>query len=159
MRSLVLLLALTIGFGGYAQESVFEEREFASVEQERRFQRLTNELRCLVCQNQSIADSNAGLAAQLRSEVHEMLIEGSSDADIIDFMVARYGDFVLFKPPMKSTTAFLWLGPFVFLGAGLFFLFRQIKKRRQTMAETPDESLDHQALEQLLDDAPNTGGD
>ena len=134
MRIVALaLLCLIVGWS-HAQESVFEEREFETVDQERRFRSLINELRCLVCQNQSIADSNADLAAQLRGEVHTMILEGKSDNQVVDFMVARYGDYVRFRPPVKDTTVLLWFGPFVLLGLGLFYLFRQIRARRETEA-------------------------
>ena len=132
MRIVMLLFLCWVMTWTHAEESVFEEREFDTVEQERRFQRLINELRCLVCQNQSIADSNADLAAQLREEVHAMLLEGKTDADVIDFMVSRYGDYVLFSPPVKSSTALLWFGPFLLLGVALVFLFRQIRMRQRT---------------------------
>ena len=84
-----------------------------------RFKSLTSELRCLVCQNQTIADSNAALAIDLRNEVQRMLHAGATDAAIIDYMVARYGDFVLYRPPVKSTTLLLWAAPVLFLIAGL----------------------------------------
>ena len=132
MRILVALLLSLVVAESAAPESVFEERDFETVDQERRFQSLTNELRCLVCQNQSIADSNADLAAQLRGEVHTMILDGKSNADVVDFMVARYGDYVLFSPPVSNATALLWFGPFVLLAAALAYLFRQIKTRRQT---------------------------
>lgn len=88
-------------------------------EREARFKALTSELRCLVCQNQTIADSNAALAVDLRNEVQRMLSEGATDAAIVDYMVARYGDFVLYRPPVKSTTLLLWAAPALFLIAGL----------------------------------------
>ena len=131
MRVLLPLVLFCLIGGAPAQESVFEEREFETVAQERRFQNLVNELRCLVCQNQSIADSNAELAAQLRGEVHTMIVAGKSDSDVVDFMVARYGDYVLFSPPVKTTTMLLWFGPFVILGLALVYLFRQIRARRE----------------------------
>lgn len=131
MRVLLPLTLFCLIGSAPAQESVFEEREFETVAQERRFQNLVNELRCLVCQNQSIADSNAELAAQLREEVHTMIVAGKSDSDVVDFMVARYGDYVLFSPPVKTTTMLLWFGPFVILGLALVFLFRQIRARRE----------------------------
>ena len=84
-----------------------------------RFKTLTTELRCLVCQNQTIADSSAALAVDLRNEVQRMLHEGASDTAIIDYMVARYGDFVLYRPPFKSTTLLLWAAPALFLCVGL----------------------------------------
>lgn len=84
-----------------------------------RYERLTDELRCLVCQNQSIADSTADLADDLRRQVRTMLSDGASDEEILDYMVARYGDFVRYRPAFNEKTAMLWIGPFVLLGAGL----------------------------------------
>ena len=90
---------------------------------------LAHELRCLVCQNQTLADSNAPLAVDLRREIRSQLAAGASDQDVIDFMVARYGDFVLYRPPLKATTVFLWVGPFLFLVLGIVVLYRRIAKR------------------------------
>ena len=87
------------------------------------------ELRCLVCQNQTIADSNADLAVDLRNQVREMLRQGQSQAQIVDYMTARYGDFVLYRPPVKNTTALLWFGPPLLLGLGLFTLWRVLRRR------------------------------
>ena len=97
---------------------------------ERRVTALAHELRCLVCQNQTIADSNAPLAVDLRNQIREQMAAGKSDRDIVDFMVQRYGDFVLYRPPLKPTTVFLWAGPFLFLVLGLFFLFRFLRSRQ-----------------------------
>ncbi len=97
---------------------------------EKRAHALEQELRCLVCQNQTLADSNAPLAVDLRNQVREQLAAGKSDQDVIDFMVARYGDFVLYRPPFKASTVFLWAGPFVFLLLGAFILYRRVTGRR-----------------------------
>ena len=97
---------------------------------ERRVTRLAHELRCLVCQNQTIADSNAPLAVDLRNQIREQLAAGKSERDVIDFMVQRYGDFVLYRPPFKATTVLLWAGPFLFMVAGLVFLVRLLRRRR-----------------------------
>jgi len=97
---------------------------------EKRVTGLAHELRCLVCQNQTIADSNAPLAVDLRKQIREQLAAGRSEQDVIDFMVARYGDFVLYKPPFKASTLALWLGPFVLLALGVWALLRQIARRR-----------------------------
>jgi cytochrome c-type biogenesis protein CcmH len=91
---------------------------------------LSNELRCLVCQNQTIADSNAPLAEDLRNQVREKMRQGISDSQIIDFMVARYGDFVLYRPPLKLTTVLLWFGPLLLLAAGFVVLLRRVLRRR-----------------------------
>src|SRR3954451_8086225 len=91
---------------------------------DRRVTGLAHELRCLVCQNQTIADSNAPLAVDLRNQIREQMAQGKSDRDVVDFMVERYGDFVLYRPPFKPTTLLLWAGPFLFLLLGFFFLVR-----------------------------------
>jgi cytochrome c-type biogenesis protein CcmH len=109
-----------------------EVHEFKTPEQEQQYNRMIDELRCLVCQNQNLADSNAELAQDLRQEVYDMIQQGASDQEIIDFMVARYGDFVLYRPPLKSTTLLLWIGPFVILGIGVLALLLYIRKRRAT---------------------------
>jgi len=107
-----------------------EYREFATPEQQAAYENLTSELRCLVCQNQTIADSNAELAADLRRQVYEMLQQGKSKQDIAQFMTDRYGDFVLYNPPFKLKTGLLWIGPAAFLLIGLIavFLFARRKK-------------------------------
>ena len=97
---------------------------------EQRVMALSNELRCLVCQNQTIADSNAPLAEDLRNQVREKMRQGSSDSEILDFMVARYGDFVLYRPPFKATTFLLWFGPLLLLAAGFIVLLRRLLRRR-----------------------------
>jgi cytochrome c-type biogenesis protein CcmH len=96
---------------------------------ERRVTALAHELRCLVCQNQTIADSNAPLAQDLRNQIREQLKAGKSERDVIDFMVARYGDFVLYRPPFKAATVGLWAGPFVLLALGAWLLLRRVRKK------------------------------
>ena len=102
---------------------------------ERRLQKLSEELRCLVCQNQTIADSNAELAQDLRREVRTMIKDGKSDKEIVDFMVTRYGDFVLYRPPVKGITLLLWGGPVALLLLGLFALQRYLRQRSRRMAD------------------------
>lgn len=97
---------------------------------EKRVMALAEELRCLVCQNQTIADSKAPLAEDLRNQVREKMRQGSSDSEIIDFMVQRYGDFVLYRPPLKATTLLLWLGPLLLFVTGFAVLFRRLQRRR-----------------------------
>ena len=94
--------------------------------------KLSEKLRCLVCQNQSIADSNAELAVDLRTQIREQIAAGKSDDQIVDYMVARYGDFVLYQPPVKATTILLWAGPALLLFAGFFFLIRNLRRRTVT---------------------------
>jgi cytochrome c-type biogenesis protein CcmH len=113
--------------------------QFSSPEEEDRFHSLSQELRCLVCQNQSLADSNAELASDLRDEVYTMLKSGQSDAQIINFLVTRYGDFVLYRPPVKQSTYLLWFGPFVFLALAAFFVLRLVRRRgKETGVATSD---------------------
>jgi cytochrome c-type biogenesis protein CcmH len=97
---------------------------------EKRVRDLSSELRCLVCQNQTLADSNAPLAVDLRNQVREQLKGGKSERDVIDFLVARYGDFVLYRPPLQANTVLLWLGPFLLLAAGLALLIWRLRRRR-----------------------------
>ena len=115
---------------------------------DKRVMDLAAELRCLVCQNQSIAESNAGLAVDLRNQIREQLARGASEREVADFMVARYGDFVLYRPPLKASTFFLWFGPFVLLIAGIYVLIRRIRRQR-TMNGQLSEA-DRLRAEQLL---------
>lgn len=96
---------------------------------ERRTANLAHELRCLVCQNQSIAESNAPLAVDLRGQIREQLAAGKSESEVKDYMVARYGDFVLYRPPFNLKTFLLWAGPFLFLLLGLWLLLRTVRNR------------------------------
>ncbi|MBD9356418.1 cytochrome c-type biogenesis protein [Methylomonas albis] len=114
-----LLYALVLSLLVYQARADIEYRDFKQPEQEQAYQTLISELRCLVCQNQTIADSNADLAKDLRRQVYEMLQQGKSRQDIVDFMTDRYGDFVMYKPALKLKTMLLWLGPVLFLVIGL----------------------------------------
>ncbi len=113
--------------------------EFNEPTMELRFKKLIEELRCLVCQNQSLADSHAGLAQDLRNEVYRMVIAGDSDKEIIAYMVSRYGDFVLYRPPVKNTTYFLWFGPFLMLLIAIIVIARVIRLRANDQAEEDNE--------------------
>jgi cytochrome c-type biogenesis protein CcmH len=108
---------------------------------EARMLRIAAELRCLVCQNQTIADSHADLAQDLRRQVREMLVRGDSDQQILDYMTARYGDFVLYRPPMKATTALLWFGPAILLLGGITTLVIVLRRRNRLSPDQfePDE--------------------
>jgi cytochrome c-type biogenesis protein CcmH len=101
---------------------------------EEKVQGLAEVLRCLVCQNQNLADSHADLAIDLKNQVREMLKHGKSEKEVIDYMVERYGDFVLYKPPLKGTTWLLWGGPFMLFGGGLGALYLNIRRRRKEVA-------------------------
>jgi len=127
---LILLMFLSLpAYGGEAQDMAKDPVL------EKRMVVLAEELRCLVCQNESLASSHADLAEDLRREVRELMQKGMSDQEIKDYLVARYGDFVLYEPPMKSYTLLLWLGPFALLTGGLGVLVYQLRNRRKTVAE------------------------
>ena len=127
MARFLALLALLAIIPGYAKDA---RPAAADPALEKRVMALSSELRCLVCQNQTIADSNADLASDLRKEIREKMQQGASNSEIIDFMVARYGDFVLYRPPFKATTLLLWLGPLLLLAGGLAALFRRLARPR-----------------------------
>jgi cytochrome c-type biogenesis protein CcmH len=118
---------------------------------EERYHKLVTELRCLVCQNQTIADSNADLAKDLRREVRDMLVGGKTDEQIKEFMLARYGDFVLYRPPVKTTTVPLWIGPFVLLAIGLVVVAVMVR-RRSRQAQPEMKSEDVERARKLLDE-------
>jgi cytochrome c-type biogenesis protein CcmH len=109
---------------------------------EKRVMALAAELRCLVCQNQTIADSHADLAVDLRNQIRELLAKGQSESQIRDYMTARYGDFVLYNPPMKSTTALLWVGPPLLLAAALLALWMTLRRRQRTSPDAFDPDTD-----------------
>lgn len=117
---------------------------------EARLKQLAVELRCLVCQNQTLADSNAPLAEDLRREVREMIAKDMSDKEIIEFLVARYGDFVLYRPPLKPTTTLLWVGPFVLLAIGATALVMTLRRRAHKVIDVPVTDEEHRRVQQLL---------
>ncbi len=151
-RVLALLLALALGPGpavaGFEVDEVLPDAA-----QELRARELSRQLRCLVCQNQSIAESNAPLAADLRRIVRERIAQGESDSEVLGYMVARYGDWVLLKPPLKSTTYVLWFGPalLLLLAAGAVALYFRRARRRAAAAPPLDET-ERQRLDSLVDD-------
>jgi cytochrome c-type biogenesis protein CcmH len=106
---------------------------------EQRVKRLTEELRCLVCQNQTIADSQAQLAIDLKKQVREQLAQGASDQQAMDYMVQRYGDFVLYRPPLKGTTGPLWFGPLAMLLAGLAILWSRLRRQDRPAHDAEEE--------------------
>lgn len=133
------LLALVVLPGpAHAEEAVPASADPAL---EARVQRVASELRCLVCQNETIAASNAELAVDLRNQVREMLRAGQSEREVYDYMTARYGDFVLYRPPLKATTVLLWYGPFVLLVGALLWFWWLLRRRSRLPADRfePDE--------------------
>ena len=118
---------------------------------EERVLNLSRELRCLVCQNETLADSRAELAVDLRDQVREQMKAGKSDEEIIAFLTARYGDFVLYRPRVRPVTYVLWFGPFILLLAGLVILFRYVKRRRDVIVDTPLSPEQRRQAKALLD--------
>ena len=126
LRTLLAALCLAWATTGLAG---MEEFDFSGNVDEDRYKELIAEIRCLVCQNQSLADSDAELAHDLRKEVYDLMQTGQDNGQIVDFMVARYGDFVLYNPPVKPSTNLLWYGPIELLAIGILFLIRTVRQR------------------------------
>ena len=143
---LIILVSLCCGAALLAKEA--QSNEDPKIEQ--RMRALTEQLRCLVCQNETLADSRADLAEDLRKEIREQMKAGKSDQEIIAFLTQRYGDFVLYKPPVKSTTYLLWFGPFVLLIGGTAVLFRFLKRRREMIHEQPLTADEQKRAEEIL---------
>jgi len=147
-RSILLLLIVAslpgLGMAKEAQpasdDPVLEERVMS----------LSKELRCLVCQNETLADSRADLAEDLRNQIREQMKAGKSDKEIVAYLTQRYGKFILYNPPIDPTTYLLWFGPFVLLLAGLFVLFRFVKQRRDLISDQPLSSDERQRAEEML---------
>jgi len=137
LRWLLLLLSLPL----QAQE--------LTPEQDARYHQMTQELRCLVCQNQNIADSNAPLANDLREQVHAQILAGRSDAEIKTYLTERYGDFVLYRPPLKASTVLLWLGPALLVLLALGVALRHLRRSRSGHAPA---AVDAAALKRLLEE-------
>jgi cytochrome c-type biogenesis protein CcmH len=132
LRRITWLIVLSFSLATQAADpAIFK---FDKPETEARFQALTHELRCLVCQNQSLADSHADLAGDLRREVYGMMQQGKTDKEIIEFLVLRYGDFVLYRPAVSGKTLALWLGPLLLLSLGGVWLVRAVRRHRQAPA-------------------------
>jgi len=134
---MIRLLAMLCLWLPLAAAAVIDVYEFDSAEQEARFRTLTQELRCPKCQNQSIADSDADIAADMRARTAEMIRAGASDRDVVEFFRARYGDFVSYRPPFAVNTLLLWLGPVVVVVIGGVLVVRQL--RRASRAPLDDE--------------------
>ena len=138
-------------WGVTASAYTLEEFHFDTPGQEEEFRELISKLRCLVCQNESLEGSQAELAQDLREEVYGMMREGQSKDEILAFLTDRYGDFVLYDPPLKPSTYVLWFGPFVLIGIAAFFMVRSLARSRAGPPATLSES-EQARLRQLLDD-------
>lgn len=153
-RTLIVLFSVLLTFLFLVVNSAhanIDLKQFDTPQQENDYRDLIAELRCLVCQNQNLADSNAELAVDLRRQTYEMVSSGSSKQDVIDYMVTRYGEFVLYRPPFNLSTIFLWVGPFIFLGASILILIKIIKARKKEPPVKLDKS-EQEKVQALLDD-------
>ena len=147
MRWLALIIMLLVPWPVWAGEAKPLAEDPVA---EARLKHLAVELRCLVCQNQTLADSNAPLAEDLRREVREMIAKNMSDKDIIDFLVARYGDFVLYRPPLKATTTLLWIGPFLLLIACVTTLVLALRRRQKKLSDVALSEEERTLVAQML---------
>jgi len=151
MRKLFALVVITLcsavwSLGANAADALPTESAL-----DKRVTALSQDLRCLVCQNQTIADSQAPLAIDLKNQIREKIGQGMSNDQIIDYMVQRYGDFVLYRPPVKAATLALWFGPAAILLLGLFMLFRYLaRRRREQPADAPLTDAEHKRAQALL---------
>ena len=142
------LCALTLAWPLHAKEAAPVAQNEAA---EKRLVAISSELRCLVCQNESLAGSQAELAVDLRREIRSMIVDGKSDNEIMDFMVSRYGDFVRYRPPLKGTTLLLWFGPALLFLGGFGALVVFLRRRARAVTETTLSDADRQQAEQLLE--------
>ena len=147
MRFLLMLsIMLLSSVSPVISAAPIETYKFETPEQEKTFYKLSDELRCLVCQNQNIAESNADLAKDLRREIYNMISEGQTEEQIIDFMVERYGDYVLYRPPMKPLTWLLWFGPAIVFLFGVYYAIRRL---RSVSTDVPQSSLSEKDIERI----------
>ena len=149
MKRVLALLALVPAFALAQGPQPLPEDPVAN----KRAVHLAEQLRCLVCQNQSIAESNAELAVDLRRQIREQIAQGKTDAEIADYMVQRYGDFVLYRPPVKAITLLLWFGPPLLLVIGIGVLVGFVRRRRERIAQRPLTEEERREAERLLQDA------
>lgn len=147
----IAFLSLVLALSSYTiQAAPSDIYSFDSPKQQVRFQRLSGQFRCLVCQNESLADSNAPLAQDLRFQIYKMVKQNKSDQDVVQFLIDRYGDFVLFRPPMSKLTLLLWLGPFLMLITALARLFWLIATRKKPVKIYRFSKEDRERIRHLL---------
>jgi cytochrome c-type biogenesis protein CcmH len=148
MKRGVFLWAIVLVFSGTMIAKEAQPNEDPQIE--RRMKALTEQLRCLVCQNETLADSRADLAEDLRREIREQMKAGKSDQEIIAFLTDRYGDFVLYNPPVKRITYLLWFGPFILLIGGTGVLYRYLRRRRELIQDQPLTADERKRAEDIL---------
>ncbi|RJG49054.1 cytochrome c-type biogenesis protein [Motilimonas pumila] len=144
-----LLFICSLLMPGWAMAAI-DVYEFDSSEQELLFHQLTKELRCPKCQNQNISDSNAPLAKDLRQKTYELVKQGNDRDQVVDYMAARFGNFVRYDPPMTPATVFLWLGPVCFIAIGLFFVFRHASRPKAKMQVSELATQEQEKLNRIL---------
>ncbi len=148
MKILLIPLLVLLSLVSLSSQAAIDAYQFDDPEKEALYKKLVKELRCTVCQNQDIGDSNAGLAQDLRRKTYEMISAGKDEDYILDYMSQRYGDFVLYRPRLQKNTLLLWIGPFIILIASVFFLLKFIRRSED---EVPLSETDRAAAEQLLE--------
>jgi cytochrome c-type biogenesis protein CcmH len=148
MKKLFLPLLVLLSLVSLSSQAAIDAYQFDDPEKEALYKKLVKELRCTVCQNQDIGDSNAGLAQDLRRKTYEMVSAGKDEDFVLDYMAQRYGDFVLYRPRLQSNTLLLWIGPFIILIVAVFLLLKFIRRSED---EIPLSETDRAAAEQLLE--------
>jgi cytochrome c-type biogenesis protein CcmH len=151
----ILFLLICLIVTGPLHAATLAEYKFDDPAKEEDFRHLIEQMRCLVCQNESLAGSNADLAVDLRNEIYGMMKAGQDKNDVIDFMVQRYGDFVLYSPPVKPSTYPIWFGPLLLFLLGTYLLMRALKKKKQSQETTLSEE-EQKRLESLLNRSSDT---
>ena len=152
MMKRILLPLILAASTAFSVSAAIEVYEFDTPEQEAAFHQLGKELRCPKCQNNNIADSNAGLAQDLRAKVYEMLKQGKNEDEIVEYMVARYGNFVTYNPPLTASTMILWAGPLLFVIGGFTVLVMRSRKSPKLVKDTALDSEEQARLDALLDE-------
>lgn len=137
IRCMITMFAVLFSYSVFAIDT---GRAFEDDELQARYEEIISEVRCVQCQNQTIKDSNVQIASDLRREIRRLIAEGKADAEVFDFLVQRYGEFVLYRPPMSGFTLFLWLAPGVFLLAGGFVVVRVVRKRMSMPVDFDDDA-------------------
>ncbi len=148
MKTFFLLIAMVLS--SWQLQAAIEIYQFDNPEHEQLYKQMTDELRCLVCQNQNLSASNSGLARDLRKQTYEMVMAGKTREDIVAYMTQRYGDFVLYRPPVKSITILLWFGPLLLLVIGIFVLIKTVNRNKQQGEELSEQQ--YQQMKKLLDE-------
>jgi len=151
MKKIILLALFCVPLMGPSLGQA-KEAEYigGSPEMQARVMSVSEELRCLVCQGQSLADSNSEFAIDMRTQILELMEEGMSEGQVVDFMVQRYGDYVRYRPPFKASTMLLWFGPFLLLFIGVGVLYYNVLRRRKQIVDSPLSEEDHRRAEALL---------